>query len=61
MLSKEAIEEFKKIFREEKGVELSDEEAMEEATALLTLFNVVYRPIKKEWADEFDREQGKKD
>ena len=49
MISKEALEEFKKIWREEQGAEISDEEAMEEAVSLLTMFNAIYRPIKKKW------------
>jgi hypothetical protein len=53
MLSDKALQEFKQIYREEKGAELSDEEAMEEAIALLTLYNTVYRPIKKSWLEEY--------
>ncbi|MBU1102758.1 hypothetical protein KJ853_03850 [Patescibacteria group bacterium] len=49
MLSKEALEEFKKIWKEEKNEEISDDFAMNEAVNLLTLFNAIYRPIKKEW------------
>ncbi len=60
MISEKALAEFKKIFKEEKGTELSDEEAMEEAVALLTLFNVVYRPIKKSWLEEFEKEENAK-
>lgn len=55
MLSKKALEEFKQIWREEKGEDVSDELAVEEAINLLTLFNVVYRPIKKEWLEEYLR------
>lgn len=60
MISEKALAEFKKIFKEEKGIELSDEEAMEEAIALLTLMNVVYRPIKKSWLEEFEKEEDAK-
>lgn len=56
MLSDKALQEFKRIFKEEKGFELSDEEAVEEAIALLTLYNAVYRPIKKEWLEEYFRD-----
>ena len=55
MLSKEALDEFKKIYKEEKGEDISDELAMEEAISLLTLFDAVYRPIKKEWLEEYLR------
>lgn len=60
MISKEALEDFKKVWREEKGTEISDEDAMEEAIALLTLMNVVYRPIKKSWLEEFEKEEDAK-
>ena len=48
-LSKEAIREFKKIYREDTGKELSDQKALEKATNLLTLFNAIYRSIPKEY------------
>lgn len=54
MLSEEALKNFKEIWKAEKGTELSDSEAMEEATQLLTLFDAIYRPIKKEWVKEYD-------
>lgn len=56
MISDKALQDFKRIYREEKGAELSDEEAMEEAIALLTLYNIVYRPIKKDWLEEYFRD-----
>ena len=62
MLSDKALEEFKKIWREEKGEDISDEKAAEEAINLLTLMNAIYRPIKKEWVEELeqkDDERGK--
>lgn len=55
MLSKKALDEFKQIWREEKGEEVSDELAVEEAINLLTLFNAVYRPVKKEWVEEYEK------
>ena len=54
MLSKKALEEFKAIWRKQFGEDISDGKATEEATNLLNLFNVIYRPIKKEWANEQD-------
>lgn len=52
MISDEALQEFKKIWKEQFGEDISDEKAMDKGTALLTLMNVIYRPIKKEWATE---------
>jgi len=52
MLSKDALKEFKVIWRKEFGEDVSDEKATEQATKLLTLMNAVYEPIKKEWIKE---------
>ena len=46
MLSKESIQEFKKIFKEEFGQELDDQTAFNLARNTLNLFKVIYRPIK---------------
>lgn len=54
MMSDKALQEFKKIWKEQYGEDISDEKAMDEGMALLNIMNVVYRPIKKEWADGFD-------
>ncbi len=51
MLSETALQEFKRIYFEEFDEELSDEKAMELGTSLLSLFNHIYRPVKKEWLD----------
>ena len=42
MLPKEAIEEFKVIYKKDYGVELSDEEASYRANNLVALFTAVY-------------------
>jgi len=57
MLSKKALDEFKIIWREQFGEEISDEKAMESATKLLTLMDAVYRPIKKEWLKELNEKE----
>ena len=56
MLSRKALEEFKEIWRKQFGEDISDEKATEEGINLLTMMNTVYRPIKKEWADEQKQE-----
>ena len=50
-LSKEAIEEYKRIYKAEFGEEISDQEAYKQAINLLQLFKIIYRPIseKKEY------------
>ena len=52
MISKEALEEFKAIWKKEFGKDISDAHALEQATNLLTLMKVVYSPIKKEWLEK---------
>lgn len=54
MLSDEALNEFKKIYKEEYGEEVSDEQAEELGLNLLTLFSYIYRPVKKEWIKKLD-------
>ena len=54
MISDKALREFKGIWREEKGENLSDELAMVEATQLLTIFDAIYKPIKKSWLNDND-------
>lgn len=54
MISDAALKEFKEIWLKEFGLEISDSEATDEAVNLLTVFNAVYRPIKEEWANEYD-------
>jgi hypothetical protein len=55
MVSEKALREFKRLWLEEFGEEITDEKALDEATALLTIFDAIYRPIKKEWSDEYDK------
>jgi hypothetical protein len=56
MISDEALLEFKQIWVDEFGEEISDEVATEEAINLLTMFDAVYRPIKQEWITEYEDE-----
>jgi hypothetical protein len=44
-LSKKAIEDYKRIFLEESGKLLSDEEANRQGVQLLKLMKLVYKPI----------------
>ena len=60
MLTKQALEEYKQLHREETGEVLPDDVLANEAINLLTLFNFVYRPIKKEWLKEYGRQNKSK-
>lgn len=53
MLSRQATDEFKQLCKDEFGVDVSDEFAMEQGVNLLNLMNHVYQPVKQEWQDEF--------
>lgn len=55
MISEKALEEFKKIYREEYGEDISDEKAVELGINLLVMFENIYRPIKKDWLEEFKK------
>lgn len=54
MVSNEALAEFKRIWKDEYGTDISDAEAMPKAVALLALFDLVYRPITKSQAEKYD-------
>lgn len=54
MISDRALQQFKEIWKEEFNEDIPDELAMEKATQLLTLFNAIYRPIKKDWLKNYD-------
>ena len=47
MISKEAVGKYKRLYKEKFGKDLSDQEALEQATKLINLFRVIYRPIPK--------------
>lgn len=51
MISEKALQEFKKIYKEQFGEEISNERAVELGINLLVFFDNVYKPIKKEWLD----------
>jgi hypothetical protein len=46
MVSTQALNEFKQIYKEEYGIELDNQTAMEKAERLLMLMRAVYRPMK---------------
>lgn len=46
-LSIKAISDFKKIYVNKYGINLTDNEANERGMELLTLFRLIYRPIPK--------------
>lgn len=55
IISKEQLKTFKDIWRNQFKEEISDDVALEGAVRLLGLIEAVYRPIKKEWLEEYDK------
>ena len=55
MVSDKALQELKEIFRLKKGYVPEEKELVLYATQLLTMFNIVNRPIKKEWVQKYER------
>ncbi len=48
MISEKALKEFKAIYKKKFDIELSDQDALESATKLLKLVEIIYKPITKE-------------
>jgi hypothetical protein len=54
MLSKNAIQEFKILYKKRYGIELSDEEASFRANNLVGLYAIVYEKSKSQKYDQKD-------
>ncbi len=48
MISKESLDKFKAIYKKEFGKDLNDQDALELATKLLRLVELIYKPMTKE-------------
>lgn len=59
MIDRDAIEQFKEIWREENGETLSDGIAMVEAVNLLTLIDKIYRRMPQRWMDDVIAKESK--
>ena len=55
VLSEKAVQAFMEAVKEEYGEEISNEQATKDALNFLTIFNLVFRKIKKEWTDEYPK------
>lgn len=49
MLSKQAVKEYKEIYKKEFGKDISEAEAVSQGTRLLNLFKIIYKPIPAGW------------
>jgi hypothetical protein len=54
-LSREALEEFKTIYREEFGEDISDDKAGEMGMRLLRLFDILSHPTARDATDQSSR------
>ena len=58
MLPKQAIEEFKALYKKEFGEDISDSEAQERGLRLINLIQAVYKPIPKIQKDDNQKSEG---
>ena len=63
MISEKRLEEFKRLYKKHFNKDISDQEALESATKLLRLVEIVYQPITKKEYEKYKktREEREKD
>ena len=54
MLTKQDITKFRKLYKQEFGVEISEVDAREQGTQLLNLMSVVYKPMTQEESNQIN-------
>jgi hypothetical protein len=59
MISKEALKEFKRIYKKKFGEDISDKDALDEATNLLNLYKAVYLPVTRTDYDKLQKRREK--
>lgn len=57
-ISKEALKEYKAIYKKEFGKDISDDKALEQATNLLNLVKAVSKPIKSTEKNKDEKTRG---
>jgi hypothetical protein len=55
MISEERLKEFKRIYKKKFGKEISNQEALEKATKLLRMVELIYKPITKSDYDKLQK------
>lgn len=55
MISEKALKEFKTIYKNNFNVALSDKDALESATKLLRLVEIIYKPMTKKEYEEVQK------
>lgn len=56
MLSEKGLKEFMEIFKTDFQSDIDETSAMELGISLLTLFKNSHKPIKKEWLEEYKKQ-----
>ena len=54
MISEQALKDFKAIWLKQFGEEISDEKATEEALNFLRFLDIIYRPVRRQWVQDYD-------
>lgn len=57
MISKQALDKLREIYKTEKGLEPSNEVLIAQAVNLLTFFDAIYKPVKKRWLKDYQGSQ----
>ncbi|MFA5300230.1 MAG: hypothetical protein WC389_18740 [Lutibacter sp.] len=55
MISKESLEKFKQIYKKRFGKNLSDQDALEKASKLLRLMEIIYKPMTQKEYDNLQK------
>ncbi len=56
-LSRDAIVEYQEIYKKVYGKDISYEQALEQGTKLLRLFEIIYHPVPKEWREKLQSDK----
>ena len=59
-LSKQAIDEYKAIYKKEFGQDITDFEAETQGTSLIDLFRIISKPVPKNWKKILEKKYSKK-
>jgi hypothetical protein len=55
MLSKHSIDKYREVYRKQHGVDISEEEAADQANRLLNLARTVFQPMPREFEERYHK------
>jgi hypothetical protein len=61
MASEQSIQKFRKIYQKEFGVEITQEQAIEQIAQFLVTARIVFQPMPKEWEGRYNQLLKQKD